>query len=101
MNRPGVLRVVKIADRAAAAPGEIVTFTIRYDNLGDKPVHHVRVVDNLTPRLELVEGSATSDRAGRLDIEPNGEGSFVLTFVVDDPLAGKTGGTVTFQARVK
>lgn len=100
-NKPGVLRVVKLADKGAAAPGEVVTFTIRYDNLGDKPVHHVRIVDNLTPRLELVEGSATSDRAGRLDVEPNGEGSSVLNFVVDDPLPGKTGGVVTFKATVK
>jgi uncharacterized repeat protein (TIGR01451 family) len=100
-NKPGVLRVVKLADKGSAAPGEVVAFTIRYDNLGDKPVHHVRIVDNLTPRLELVEGSATSDRAGRLDIEPNGEGSFVLNFVVNDPLPGKTGGVVTFKATVK
>ncbi|MBA3316396.1 MAG: DUF11 domain-containing protein [Planctomycetota bacterium] len=101
MGRPGQLRVIKIADKGTAAVGEIITFTIRYDNLGDKPVHHVRVIDNLTPRLELVEGSGTSDRKGRLDVEPNGEGSFVLTFVIDEDLPGKTGGTVTFQARVK
>jgi uncharacterized repeat protein (TIGR01451 family) len=101
MGKPGALRVVKLADKEAASPGEVVTFTIRYDNLVDKPVHHVKVVDNLTPRLELVEGSGTSDRAGRLDIEPNGEGSYVLTFVVDDPLPGKTGGVVTFKAKVK
>lgn len=100
-NKPGVLRVVKLADKGSASPREVVTFTIRYDNLGDKPVHHVKIVDNLTPRLELVEGSATSDRKGRLDVEPNGEGSFVLTFVVDEPLPGKTGGVVTFKATVK
>jgi uncharacterized repeat protein (TIGR01451 family) len=101
MGRPGQLLVIKIADKESAAVGEVITFTIRYDNLGDKPVHHVRVIDNLTPRLELIEGSATSDRKGRLDLEPNGEGSFVLTLVVDGELAGKTGGTVTFKARVK
>ncbi|MGC1276127.1 MAG: hypothetical protein WBC44_20685 [Planctomycetaceae bacterium] len=101
MDKPGVLRIVKLADKSAAAEGEIITFTIRYDNLGDKPVHHIRIVDNLTPRLELVEESGTTDRPGRLEIEPNGEGSFVLTFVIDEPLPGKTGGVVTFQARVK
>ncbi len=101
MGRPGQLRVIKIADKGSATVGEVITFTIRYDNLGDKPVHHVRVIDNLTPRLELIEGSATSDRKGRLDLEPNGEGSFVLTFVVEEDLPGKTGGTVTFKARVK
>ncbi len=101
MDKPGLLRIVKLADKSAAAAGEVVTFTIRYDNLGDKPVHHIRIVDNLTPRLELVEESATTDRPGRLEAEPNGEGSFVLTFVIDDPLPGKTGGVVTFKARVK
>ena len=100
-STPGLLRIVKLADKGAAAPGEVVTFTIRYDNLGDKPVHNVKIVDNLTPRLELVEGSGTSDRAGRLDVEPNGEGSYVLTFVVNEPLPGKTGGVVTFKAKVK
>ncbi len=101
MDKPGVLRIVKLADKSAAAAGEIITFTIRYDNVGDKPVHHVRIVDNLTPRLELVEDSATTDRPGRLDVEPNGEGSYVLTFEITDPLPGKTGGVVTFEARVK
>lgn len=101
MNKPGRLRVVKLADKAAATQGEVITFTIRYDNLGDKPVHNVRIIDNLTPRLELVEGSGTSDRPGRLDLEPNGEGSFVLTFVIDEPLLGKSGGVVTFKATVK
>lgn len=101
MNKPGHLRIVKLADRTTAKTGEVVTFTIRYDNLGDKPIHHVKIVDNLTPRLELVEESGTSDRPGRLDIEPNGEGSYVLTFVIDGTLEGKTGGTVSFKARVK
>lgn len=101
MNKPGHLRVVKLADKAAAKQGEVITFTIRYDNLGDKPVHNVRIIDNLTPRLELVEGSGTSDRPGRLDLEPNGEGSLVLTFVIDEPLPGKTGGVVTFKTTVK
>ena len=101
MNKPGHLRIVKLADRTSAKTGEEVTFTIRYDNLGDKPIHHVKIVDNLTPRLDFVEESGTSDRPGRLDIEPNGEGSFVLTFVIDGALEGKTGGTVSFKARVK
>ena len=52
-------------------------------------------------RLELVEDSATTDRPGHLDVEPNGEGSYVLTFVIDEPLPGKTGGVVTFKARVR
>ena len=101
MDKPGHLRIVKLADKKAASTGDVITFTIRYDNLGDKPIHHVRIVDNLTPRLEFIEGSASSDREGRVDIEPNGEGSFVLTFVIEGAVDGKSGGTVTFEARVK
>ncbi|MEX0701132.1 MAG: hypothetical protein WD069_03475 [Planctomycetales bacterium] len=97
----GPLRIVKLADRGIADRGDIVTFTIRYDNLGDRPVHHVRIVDNLTPRLEYVADSAESDRAGRLVVQDNEEGSLVLIFEVDEPVPGRQGGVVTFQARVK
>jgi uncharacterized repeat protein (TIGR01451 family) len=99
--KKGELRIVKMADRKTAKPGDVITFTIRYDNLGDRDLHHIRIIDNLTPRLEYVEDSATSDRAGRLDTEDNGEGSLVLKFIVDDPLPGHEGGVVTFKTLVR
>jgi uncharacterized repeat protein (TIGR01451 family) len=95
------LRIVKLADRDVALPGEIVTFTIRFDNLGDRPVTKVVIVDNLTPRLEYVDDSATLDRDGRLITEDNGEGSLILRWELDEPLPGRTGGVATFQARVR
>ncbi|MBT4863505.1 MAG: DUF11 domain-containing protein [Planctomycetaceae bacterium] len=99
--KKGELRIVKLADRKTAKPGDVITFTIRYDNLGDRELNHIRIIDNLTPRLEYVEDSATSDRAGRLDTEDNGEGSLVLKFIVDRPLPGHKGGVVTFKALVR
>jgi uncharacterized repeat protein (TIGR01451 family) len=100
-RKKGDLRIVKLADKKTAQPGDIVTFTIRYDNVGDIELYHVRIVDNLTPRLQSVDDSATSDRAGRLVVEDNEEGSLVLTFELDEPLPGRTGGFVTFQTRVR
>ncbi|MFQ5732459.1 MAG: hypothetical protein ACE5KM_10970 [Planctomycetaceae bacterium] len=97
----GKLRIVKVADKETARPGEVVTFTIRYDNLGDRALHHIRILDNLTPRLEYVKDSADSDRAGRLVVEENHEGSLVLKFEVTDPLPGHKGGVVKFQAKVR
>ena len=97
----GDLRIVKLADKKVAAPGEIVTFTIRYDNLGDREVSDVTIVDNLTPRLQYVADSGTSDRDGQLDTSDNAEGSVVLQWTFDQPLPGRSGGVVTFQARVK
>jgi uncharacterized repeat protein (TIGR01451 family) len=98
---PGDLKIIKLADKHIAKPGDVVTFTIHYDNIGERELTSVRIIDNLTPRLELMEGSADSDREGRLDVADNGEGSLVLTFALSEPLPGKSGGTITFQARVR
>jgi uncharacterized repeat protein (TIGR01451 family) len=98
---PGDLKIIKLADKHVAKPGDVVTFTIHYDNVGERELTRVRIIDNLTPRLEFIEGSADSDREGRLDVADNGEGSLVLTFELAEPLPGKSGGTITFQTRVR
>ena len=98
---PGRLEIVKVANRSTARPGDIVTFAIRYENKGEREVTDVRIVDNLTPRLEYIEDSATSDRDGEIVVQDNGEGSLVLTFKLDAPLKEKTSGVVTFQCRVR
>lgn len=100
-NEPGRLKIVKLADRKTAQPGDTITFVIRYDNIGEQPLHDLRIVDNLTPRLEYIEDSATSDRPGDIILEDNEEGSLVLTFKLDEPLPGKKGGVVTFQCKVR
>ncbi len=96
-----LLRVVKLADRETARPGDVIKFTLRFDNLGQRELFEVRIIDNLTPRLEYIAGSATCELAGGLDIVPNGEGSSVLTFRLDEPLNGETGGVITFECRVR
>jgi uncharacterized repeat protein (TIGR01451 family) len=100
-NGKGKLRIVKLADKEIAAPGDVITFKIRFDNIGDREVGHVVIADNLTPRLEYVEDSATCDKNGQLRTEENGEGSLILRWELDDPLPGRSGGVVTFQARVR
>lgn len=100
-DEPGELRIVKLADKNTALPGDVIEFTLRYDNLGPNAVHHVRIVDNLTPRLMYVDDSATSDREGRLVVQDNGEGSLVLVWELTDPLQPKAGGVVTFKAKVR
>ncbi len=100
-SKPGTLRIIKLADRNTALPGEVVTFTIRYDNLGDHELQELTIIDNLTSRLEYVKESAKSDRDGQLDVTDNGEGSSVLTLRLKDQLPGHQGGVLTFQARVR
>ncbi|MGE5193246.1 MAG: hypothetical protein ACM3U2_12185 [Deltaproteobacteria bacterium] len=95
------LRIVKLADRSAAQSGDVVTFTIRFDNIGDREVHDVVIVDNLTARLEYIDDSATCDLKGDLFLQDNGEGSLILRWELAEPLAAHSGGVVTFQARVR
>lgn len=97
----GKLRIVKLADKHVAESGDVVTFTIRFDNQGHRELSDIVIVDNLTPRLQYVHDSATSDRAGRLVTQENGEGSLILRWELDEPLPGRVGGVVTFKARVK
>jgi len=97
----GRIRVVKMADKRIATKGETVTFTIRYDNVGDLPVTDVAIIDNLTVRLSYIEETQTSDRKGKFVTEDNGAGSLILRWELDEPLAGGEGGVVTFQARVE
>lgn len=100
-KKPGRLRLVKLADKEFAKPGEVITFTIRFDNLGDRELRNVRLIDNLTPRLEYVDDSVTSDLPGSINVDDNGEGSHILRLELDNPLAGHTGGVVTFQAKLR
>lgn len=100
-GKRGDLRLHKTADKGAAAIGDIITFTIHYENAGDRELKNVVLIDNLTPRLEyLPEGTSTS-LPGKVEVSDNGEGSVVLQFVLDKPLPGRTKGSITFQARVR
>ncbi len=99
----GNVHIVKLADREQAQSGDIITFTIRFQNTGDFDVYDVTIVDNLTPRLAYVSGSASIDEKnpGEVTVEPNGEGSSILTFKLDKPLKGHESGTITFEATVR
>ncbi|QDT56907.1 hypothetical protein Pan44_49690 [Caulifigura coniformis] len=101
MRTPGDLRIVKLADKKTARPGDIVTFTIRFDNQGGKELYKIRILDNLSPRLQLIDESVTCDVAGELEIADSAQGGEVLTFRVNEALAGQTGGSLTFQCRIR
>lgn len=97
----GDLTICKLADKGSAQPGDVVTFTIRFDNVGGRPLRNVRVVDNLSPRLEFVAGSVHCSLDGQVHTEPTSGGSTLLTFEFDQPLEPKTGGVLTFECRVR
>ena len=124
---PSKLRIIKTASTNSALPGEIVDFTLRFDNVGPRVIGNVVIMDNLTPRLEYVEGSAGAsvktgeyqrDEAGEIVRDENGhamlrqnpvrfmtqvnEGqSLVLRWELDEPLEPGQGGVLRFKARVR
>jgi uncharacterized repeat protein (TIGR01451 family) len=96
------LRICKIADKSDAQVGEIVTFTLRFDNVGDQTVGNVTIIDHLMPRLEYVEGSTQSTLASEFKPGPivGGE-TTVLRWEINDPLKVNEGGVIRFQAKVR
>ncbi|MEW4562387.1 DUF11 domain-containing protein [Bremerella sp. JC770] len=95
------LRVIKVADKGAAEIGEIVEFTLRFDNVGTQVMGNVTIIDNLTPRLEYVEGSAQCNIDAQFLKQPNEAGSEVLRWEIQDPLAVQAGGIIRFKCRVR
>lgn len=95
------LRICKLASTPAALPGEQVEFTLRYDNAGDQVLGNIVILDNLTTRLEYVEGTATSSRPARFSVQPNEGESLVLRWEIDEPLGPGDGGIVRFRCRVR
>jgi uncharacterized repeat protein (TIGR01451 family) len=95
------LRVIKVASTKTAKPGDIVDFTIRFDNMGDQEIKHVVLVDNLTTRLEYVPGTAQSSRDADFTTEQNEGDSLVLRWDFTGPLPKGAGGLVRFHCRVR
>lgn len=98
---PGKLRICKVASTQFAEPGDVIDFTLRYDNIGSQAIGNVTIVDNLTTRLEFVEGSAQSSRQADFYTERNEVESLVLRWEITDPLLPGEGGVVRFRCRVR
>jgi uncharacterized repeat protein (TIGR01451 family) len=98
-DKPLVL--VKCADRTSAQPGDVVTFMLRYSNLGGRPITDVAVSDSLSPRLEYVPGSAQSDRPAVFTTQSNEAGSAILRWEITGTLHAGQSGALRFQARVR
>lgn len=98
---PGVLKLEKSADKTSAKPGEIVTFVIRYTNVGKQPITNISVMDSLTARLEYIPESADSSRPAVFTSGPNEVDSLMLRWEIKDTLKPGDSGMVKFQIRMR
>jgi len=100
-DRQAVMRVVKVASKMAARPGEEVEFTIRFDNLSGRRIGNVTIVDHLTSKLEYVPDSAECTLEGTFSTENNSAGSLILKWEITDPIPANAGGIIRFRCRVR
>ncbi|MGL4595789.1 MAG: hypothetical protein ACRCUY_13790 [Thermoguttaceae bacterium] len=100
-SKTSKLRLIKVASKKSAQPGEIVEFTLRFDNIGTETIGNVTILDNLTTRLEFVPESAQCSIPAGFAVEPNDVGSFILRFEITDPIKPQQFGVVQFQCRVR
>ncbi len=96
-----ILRVTKVASKIAARTGDIVEFTIRFDNLSARDLEEVTIIDNLTRRLEYIADSASSTVGSEFSQEKNDGGSLMLRWKLSESLAPQKGGLVRFKCRVR
>lgn len=95
------VRICKVASEQVANPGDTVSFTIRYDNIGEQPVSKLVITDSLAPRLEYVDATQQSSLPARFSTTPNEAGSSVLRWEIDQEVKPGEGGFVRFDAKVR
>lgn len=95
------LRLVKLASRCDGQPGDIVEFTIRFDNVGDQAIGNVTIIDKLTYRLEYIKGSGLSSVDAKfVGDEVSGE-TLSLRWEITEPLEQGEGGIIRFKCRLR
>ncbi len=95
------MRICKIADRSEAQPGDIVHFTLRFDNVGDQKVGNVTILDNLTTRLEYVENSQECSHKAIFHVTENAGETAILRWEINEPMRVGEGGIIRFKCRVR
>ncbi|MCL2005248.1 MAG: hypothetical protein FWG73_03690 [Planctomycetaceae bacterium] len=100
-SKTSQLRLIKVASRDSASPGEMIEFTLRFDNIGSQPIGNVTILDDLTGRLEFLSGTAVSSLQSGFASQPNASGGLSLRFEILDPLLPGDFGVIQFRCRVR
>ncbi|MBV8126881.1 MAG: DUF11 domain-containing protein [Planctomycetaceae bacterium] len=100
LQRPG-MAVIKRVSTAEAEPGDTLTFTITYRNMGNTTIRAASVVDSLLPRLEYLKGSARGPKGTVFSSAENRVGSSELKWELPGVIPPGASGEVSFQAVVR
>lgn len=97
----GRLRICKLADRGDALPGEIVTFLLRVDNIGDSPLSDIVLTDSLSARLQYVPDSQKNTVNAEFSTGVNDDNSLRMTWKFPEELKVGEGTTIEFKCKVR
>ncbi len=95
------VRLCKVASHQVAESGDIIDFTIRFDNVGDQKISNIVVHDSLSPRLEYVEETQKCSLKSDFESQPNDAGSSTLSWTITEELKAGSGGYIRFQCKVR
>ncbi len=95
------MRVIKTASRADALPGEVIEFTVRFDNVGHQAIGNVTIIDNLTTRLEYIQKTDECSIGAEFSVDNNDAESLTLRWEIAEPLNTGQGGIIRFKCRVR
>jgi len=95
------LRLIKVASKDSALPGETIDFTLRFDNTGRELIGNVVILDNLSTRLEYIPDSQQCSLPHDFVATPNAGGSQALRWELQNPLPPGEGGIIRFRCRLR
>ncbi len=95
------IRLCKVASEQMANPGDVISFTIRFDNVGEQPLKSLVITDSLAPRLEYVDKSQQASVPADFSMSANNAGSSVLRWELENGLKPGEGGLVRFSCKVR
>jgi len=101
-NRP-LMSLAKSVDKSSAIPGDTLTYTVVYTNIGSSVATNVIVSDSIKQTTEYVAGSVTINNVTQTDNGGDGVVSVnaaAIQITIGQVQAGQSG-TIKFKVRVK
>ncbi len=95
------IRMCKVASQQSADVGDVVDFTIRFDNIAEQTLSSLVIHDSLPPRLEYVLDSQQSSFDADFETVPNEIGSEILRWKLKAPIKPGQGGIIRFKSKVR
>lgn len=97
----GRLLIGKFATTRHAQPGDEIGFMLRVDNVGDGPVNHVVITDNLVTRLDYITDSDKSSVEAEFEVVENDVESSQLIWTLKEELKVGEYAILEFKCRVR